>query len=187
MSKKLRMVERVASAHINNRVAQEKPSKVMFSQAVLDTPRDLLNWFQDQTGLNPESSGWKVAAHHMTIEFYDKKDKKKLKSEGKSESNLLAPLEGLMGRSVILDIVGYAHDDKGMAVLVEPKGPLARLVKNVNPHITVATKGVGAKYSNELLEKGEIIPARGSLQARVGWKNPRESVDLFDLPWDFGE
>lgn len=179
------MIQRVAQEHM--KTSAEKPASVMFSQAVLETPRDLLNWFQDQTGLDPEAMGWKVAAHHMTIEFYDKRDKKALKREGKAESNIVASLESLMGSSVVLDIVGYAHDDKGMAVLVEPRGELARLVKNVNPHITIATNGIGAKYSNELLEKGEIIQARGSLQARVGWKDARSGKDMYDLPWDFGQ
>ena len=81
----------------------------------------------------------KVAAHHMTIEFFDKKDKKALKRDGKPEANILAEYKDLIGRPVVLDIIGYAHDDKGMAVLVEPRGPLARLVKNKHPHITIAT------------------------------------------------
>ena len=182
-----KMIQRVASLHLR-KVAEGKPASVLFSQAVLENPRDLLNWFQDQTGLDPEGMGWKVACHHMTIEFYDKKEKKALKREGKAESNILAPLETLIGKSVVLDIVGYAHDDKGMVVLVEPKGPLARLVKNSDPHITIATApGIGAKYSNELLEKGEIISARTSTQARVGWKDARSGQDEFSLPHDFGE
>ncbi len=176
------MIKRVASRYMN---AQEKPSKVLFAQAVLDNPRDILNWFQDQTGLDPERMGWKVAAHHMTIEFFDKKDKKALKREGKPEANILAEYKDLIGRPVVLDIIGYAKDDKGMAVLVEPRGALSRLVKNKHPHITIATNGIGAKYSNELLEKGEIITARGSIQATVGWKDPRSSDDQFSLPWDF--
>lgn len=180
-----RMIRKVASAHMG-KTAQEKPASVQFSQAVIDT-RDLLNWFQDQAGLDPEAMGWKVAAHHMTIEFYDKKEKKALKREGKAESNIVAPLKDLIGKPVILDIVGYAKDEKGMAVLVEPKGPLARLVKNADPHITIATNGVGAKYSNELLAKGEIIPARGSLQARIGWRDARSGKDMYELPWDFGQ
>jgi hypothetical protein len=180
-----RMIRRVASAHMR-KLAQEKPASVMFAEAVIDK-RDLLNWFQDQTGLDPESMGWTVAAHHMTIEFFDKKEKKALKAQGKAESNILAPYKDLIGKSVVLDLVGYAKDDKGMAVLVEPKGPLARLVKNADPHITIATNGVGAKYSNELLAKGEIIPARGSIQARVGWKDARSGEDMFELPWDFGQ
>lgn len=180
-----RMIRRVASAHMR-KLAQEKPASVMFAEAVIDK-RDLLNWFQDQTGLDPEAMGWKVAAHHMTIEFFDKKEKKALKREGRAESNILEPYADLIGKSVVLDLVGYAHDDKGMAVLVEPKGPLARLVKNDDPHITIATNGVGAKYSNELLAKGEIIPARGSIQARVGWKDARSGQDMYELPWDFGQ
>lgn len=185
MNRRSRMIQRVASAHMR-KLAQEKPARVMFAEAVVNT-RDVLNWFQDQTGLDPERMGWKVAAHHMTIEFFDKKDKKALKKDGKAESNILAPYADLIGRDVILDIVGYAHDEKGMALLVEPKGPLARLVKNDDPHITIATNGVGAKYSNELLAKGEIIPARGSIQARVGWKDARSGADMFELPWDFGQ
>ena len=177
-----RMIKRVASRYM--RLAQEKPTKVMFAQAVIDK-RDLLNWFLDQTGLDPEAMGWKVAAHHMTIEFFDKKDKKALKREGKPEANILTEYADLIGRTVVLDIIGYAHDDKGMAVLVEPRGALANLVKNKHPHITIATNGIGAKYSNELLEKGEIVTARGSLQARVGWKNSRGNTDEFALPWDF--
>ena len=177
------MIERVAESHIK-KISETSPSKVMFVQAVLDTPRDLINWFQDKTGLDPEGEGWKVATHHMTIEFFDKKEKKALKREGKPEANILLPYADLIGKSVVLDIIGYAHDDKGMVVLVEPRGSLANIIKNDHPHITIATKGVGAKYSNDLLKKGEIITARGSIQARVGWKNPRGNTDEFDLPWE---
>lgn len=179
-----RMIQRVASAHMR-KIAQE-PASVMFAEAVIDQ-RDLLNWFQDQSGLDPEAMGWKIAAHHMTIEFFDKKAKKALKREGLAESTIIKPYADLIGKSVVLDLVGYAHDEKGMAVLVEPQGDLARLVKNADPHITIATNGVGAKYSNELLKKGEIIPARGSIQARVGWKDARSGKDMYDLPWDFGK
>lgn len=168
------------------KVAQDKPASVLFAEAVVNT-RDVLNWFQDQTGLNPEVMGWKVAAHHMTIEFFDKKAKKSLKREGKAESNIIAPYADLIGRDVVLNIVGYAHDDKCMAILVEPKGPLNSLVKNEHPHITIATNGVPPKYSNELLANGEIIPARGAVQARVGWKDARSGADMFELPWDFGQ
>jgi len=182
---KNQMIKRVAARYM--RLAQEKPTKVLFAQAVIDQ-RDVLNWWLDQTGEDPEKMGWKVATHHMTIEFFDKKDKKKLKTEGLSEANILKPYADLIGKSVVLDIVGYAKDDKGMAILVEPRGELSRLVKNINPHITIATNGVGAKYSNELLEKGEIIQAKGSIQARVGWKDSRDQdKDHFNLPWDFGQ
>ena len=155
-----RMIRRVASAHMR-KLAQEKPASVMFAEAVIDT-RDLLNWFQDQSGLDPEAMGWKIAAHHMTIEFFDKKAKKALKREGRAESNIIEPYADLIGKNVVLNLVGYAHDDKGMAVLVEPQGPLARLVKNDDPHITIATNGVGAKYSNELLarEKSFLLVVR---------------------------
>ncbi len=180
-----RMIRRVASTYMS-RVAQEKPASLMFAQAVINK-RDVLSWFTKETGLDPESMGWKVAAHHMTIEFFDKKAKKALKREGRAESNIIAPYKDFIGRDIVLNIVGYAHDEKCMALLVEPQGPLSRLVKNDDPHITIATNGVPAKYSNELLAKGEIIPARGSIQARVGWKDARSGNDMFDLPWDFGK
>lgn len=185
MDTRSRMIRRVASAHMR-RMAQEKPASVLFAEAVINT-RDVLSWFNKETGLDPESMGWKIAAHHMTIEFFDKKAKKALKREGRAESNIVEPYVDLIGRDVVLNIVGYAHDDKCMALLVEPQGPLSRLVKNDDPHITIATNGVPAKYSNELLAKGEIIPVRGSIQARVGWKDARSGKDMFDLPWDFGQ
>lgn len=148
-----------------------KATKVVFTQAVLKDPNDLLEWFEWETGLNPKRMGWDVASHHMTIEIFKK---------GKARD--LLPLQNLIGQDISLQIIGYAYDEKGMVVLVEPEGDFKT---KKNPHITIATNGVGAKYSNELIEKSKIHYARGRLEATVGWKNSRGNRDEFELPWEF--
>ena len=149
-----------------------KKTRVLFSQALLLNPNRVLNLFKDVSGM--DLSGWKTYCHHMTIEFYKK---------GTAQS--LRPLESLMGSGTVLNIVGYAADDKAVALLVEPSRRIAHLVKNANPHITIATaQGVKPSYSNELLETAEIIPLKGRARAAISWRNPK-GEDVLDLPWEF--
>jgi hypothetical protein len=152
-----------------------KPTKVLFVEAVLDNPRDLVGWYEHlrrgMSGL-PDISDWKIIAHHMTIEFLKK---------GNAES--LVPYGELIGKEVALKIVGLAYDEHCVAVVVEPPAGLKNLVKNKHPHITLAVNGVEPKYSNELIEKNGYSPAKGAIQTRIGYSNGRD--DVFTLPHDF--
>lgn len=56
-----------------------------------------------------------------------------------------------VGRQVRLKVVGVVEDEQGQAVVIRPAG-----IKSMNrsPHITISTaSGVGASYSNQLLEQ----------------------------------
>ena len=160
-------------------------SRVLYTQAVIKNQEAVLRWFEKETGLNPEKMGWDVYCHHMTIEFFVKKDKKDLKRKGLPQSLLLESLSDLIGKDTALDIIGYAVDERGMALLVEPRGRLGLHIKNNNPHITIATNGVPPKYSNELLEnKSVVISASGTVDVKVGWKSP-DGKDNFSLPGDY--
>ena len=161
-----------------------KTTKVMIVEAVVDQEY-VLEWWTKTTGLIP-SDEWKIAAHHMTIKFFEKNEKNELKAMGISQAQLLKPYVSIMNHHFELNIIGYAHDEKGMAILVSPTGLLAEHMNKPNPHVTIATKGIGAKYSNELLANGNIIPASGSLQAKVGWMDST-GQDHFILPHDFIE
>jgi len=145
----------------------QKPTKVIFVEAVLDRPQDLVSWWTRQ-GIS-SLAGWDVKAHHMTLEFLG----------GRGSARDLIPYQDWIGKGVILKIKGYAVDDKGAAVLIDP-GPLP--VGNKYPHITVAVKGVSPVYSNQLLEQGPIHPATGSLSATVGYFDGNTRSDTFVLP-----
>ena len=160
-------------------------SKVLYTQAVLTNTQAVLKWFEKETGLNPEEMGWDIHCHHMTIEFFDKKDKKDLKKKGLPQSLLLESLSGYMGQETTLEVIGYAADEKGMAILVERRGHITRHVKNNNPHITIATNGVPPKYSNQLLENDSlVVKTTGTVNVKVGWKSP-DGKDNFSLPEDY--
>ena len=63
-----------------------------------------------------------------------------------------------LGLEVRIDVVGYAEDDQGQAVLVRPHGvsPAGRI-----PHITISTaNGVAPVYSNQLL-MGDVMHVHG--------------------------
>jgi hypothetical protein len=95
----------------------------------------LLQWWASHTKL--PLLGGKTFAHHMTIKF-------------KPSAADVAQLT--LGTKVKLHVVGWAADEKGQAVLVEPVGVKS---DNKHAHITISTaSGVGPVYSNELLGKG---------------------------------
>lgn len=80
--------------------------------------------------------GQKIINHHMTIQFRPGMD-----------------MPENVGEEIELTLVGYAVDERALAVVV--KRPEGLEVKNKNPHITVAVaNGVKPFYSNTLLEKG---------------------------------
>ncbi|KKU50008.1 MAG: hypothetical protein A3H69_03020 [Candidatus Sungbacteria bacterium RIFCSPLOWO2_02_FULL_47_9] len=92
--------------------------------------------------------------HHMTIAFRPSKEQYE-----KYAGNLDGELE--------LNIVGYAEDDRGQAVIVET--PLS---ENSDPHITLScAKGTSPVYSNELIKNakaaGTVKPVNLKIRAKV--------------------
>lgn len=172
------MIRRVASLYMK---ANLKPTKVLFVEAVVDNPKDILGWYENlrareaggKTRPLPDISEWKKIAHHMTFEFLG----------GKGNAESLVPYGSVMGKEFALKIVGVAYDDTCVAVVVEPPSQLRGLVKNKHPHITLAVNGVQASYSNTLIETQGYEPARGAVQTRIGYNNGKS--DEFILPHDF--
>lgn len=147
-----------------------KATKVTFVQAVLENPAQFKAWVQAQEGV-PSMTGWDFKSHHMTLEFFG----------GKGSASSLKPYAEFIGNSYILDVVGVAADSKCCAVLVKTRLP----TKNKNPHITVAVNGVPPSYSNELLEKGMVVPCTGKIRVKVGYFDGRGGGDKFELPEDY--
>ena len=109
--------------------------KVSYSAIFLDdaSHRELLAWWVKATGLPLLSQ---VHGHHMTIKF-------------KPSPEEVAQLD--LGQKAKLRVIGWAADEKGQAVLVDPEVEST----NPKPHITVAVApGVSPAYSNELLASG---------------------------------
>lgn len=154
----------------NRRFAAQKATKVTFMQAVLEKPEDFKVWVSKQQGV-PSMTAWDFKCHHMTLEFFG----------GKGNADSLKPYSGLIGKSFILDVVGIVADERGCAVLIKSELP----VKNKHPHITVAVNGVPPSYSNELIEKGTIMPCKGKIKVKVGYFDGRGGGDKFELPYDY--
>jgi len=134
MSLLARVVERFSSESGEKNVPLTM-KKVVYSAIFLDdaSHRELLAWWVKATGtpLLPTHFG-----HHMTIKF-------------KPSSEEVAKLD--LGKKVRVRVVGWAGDEKGQAVLVDPEVEST----NPKPHITVAVApGVSPAYSNELLASG---------------------------------
>jgi hypothetical protein len=141
---------------------------VVFAEAVLEKPEILTNWLSEQENA-PSLIGWDIKAHHMTIEFFGNK--------GTAEN--LKPYKNIIGKTFRVNIKGYVADDKAIAVVLDIPSSLPS--KNKHPHITVAVnKGTSPAYSNELIEKSNLIPARGSLELRVGYFSG--GADMFEVP-----
>jgi hypothetical protein len=84
--------------------------------------------------------GWIGRAHHMTIKF-------------KPKQADLSTLQPWWGKEVNLLVTDWAHDDFGVAVVVESSLPVANSV----PHVTVGhSRDVGAVYSNTLLANKSV-------------------------------
>lgn len=117
--------------------AEEKPAKLpTYTGVFLDetSHHALVEWWKKHT--NVPLLG-KVHAHHMTIKF-----------KPTAEEIEQTP----SGKKVHLKVIGWAADEKGQAVLVEPEGLASA---NKHPHVTISTApGVNPAYSNDLLAKG---------------------------------
>lgn len=92
----------------------------------------------------------KILAHHMTIAFKPSDD----------------DVQSLpLGQLIKLSVVGYAEDEFGQAVVVQPHGVASR---NAIPHITISVDKKSPVYSNELLAKGYQTVIPFEIYARVG-------------------
>lgn len=184
---RIAMARRVAFRYLR---ANQKPTKVLFVEAVLDNPNDLIHWYEQLQAKDarlPDIStpDWEKVAHHMTFEFLGKTPEFKSK-EGNAAA--LVPFAAYLGKQVVLKIVGLTFDETCVAVVVEPPKDLKRLVKNKHPHITVAVaNGQKPAYSNTLLETKGFERVEGAIQARIGYNNGKQGVagDVFDKPHDF--
>lgn len=125
--------------------AKGKPYAAVFLDD--SSQRRLIAWWHDRVGIPLLGD---LKAHHMTLKFDPSDDQIRsfpIGSEGQ------------------LQVVGYAADAKGQAVLVRSN------VRSHNPypHVTVAVApGVDAYYSNELLSR-TVVPIQGPrLSGTVG-------------------
>lgn len=111
----------------------------------------LLEWWLKHTDTKPLGN---IHADHMTIKYMPT-----------AEEFKGTPL----GQKIMMKIIGWAADEKGQAVLVQPKGIASA---NKHPHITVAVApGVNAAYSNELLAKGSNRVSGPTLTGVVDARN----------------
>lgn len=116
--------------------SDKSSDKPTYTGVFLDesSQRRLLDWWMKHT--NTQLLGT-THADHMTIKY-----------EPTAEELKKTPL----GQKIMMRVIGWAADEKGQAVMVQPKGLSSA---NAHPHITVATApGTGGVYSNELLAKG---------------------------------
>jgi DNA-binding ferritin-like protein len=130
-------------------------SKVVFTEAILDNPKKLLSWWENNVGeLLSDTS---KTAHHMTIEY-----------GGNNPGIPLERVEQLgVGSPVRLEIIGYAQNDRVQAVLVKPQGVSST---NRYPHITVAVgNGGNPSESNDLLARGYERVKGETLTAKIGY------------------
>tara|TARA_B110000503_G_C6895979_1_gene308758 strand:- start:47 stop:655 length:609 start_codon:yes stop_codon:yes gene_type:complete len=137
-------------------------SKVVYTEAVLDSPQQLLKWWEKNV---KGSDGEPVplldttVAHHMTIEY-----------GGNNPGIPLSEIEQIgVGGRVQLEVIGYNYSDRVQAVLVKPKGVSS---SNRYPHITVAVGNGGKPQdSNALMERGtrKDVPSKATLSATIGY------------------
>jgi hypothetical protein len=116
--------------------AEPAPKPVLWTEVTLDesSHNALVEWWKKHTDAPILA---KVHAHHMTIKF-----------KPTAEEIEATPV----GKKVHMRVIGWAADEKGQAVLVEPHGVASA---NPHPHVTVAVaEGSNPKYSNDLLAKG---------------------------------
>jgi len=145
------LVARVVARFCQNVEAtdvQTTMKKVVYSGIFLDdaSHRELLQWWEKATGIPLLG---KHFGHHMTIKF-----------KPTPEEVEKLPL----GQKVRIRVVGWAADEKGQAVLVDPEVEST----NPKPHITVAVaEGVSPAYSNELLASGVTRIAGPTLEGVV--------------------
>ena len=98
-----------------------------------ESHQKLLSWWNDAVG-QPLLA--KPFAHHMTIKF-------------KPAEEDVAKFTPMIGKEIQLKVTGFAANEKGQAVKVEPQDIGSA---NANPHITIScAENVTPVYSNELL------------------------------------
>lgn len=115
--------------------------KIAYTGVFLDEKNraELLRWFEQTAG---QPLLGKTHGSHMTIQI-------------KPTDADLAALP--LGQKATLRVVGWASDEKGRAVVVEPSVPSTKPIA----HVTVATAAdVPPVYSNDLLALG-VTPADG--------------------------
>jgi hypothetical protein len=126
--------------------------------------------------LAPIPEGWTRVAHHMTI-APPSNDAWRLLSEDYPIAK---------GGKVEVTVLGYARDDKGMAVEVASQPSYEALRgSNEHPHITVAlAPGTSAVHSNELLARQAYkkIEPPLKLEARLCIVSADSSTTIPELP-----
>jgi hypothetical protein len=113
-----------------------------------ESKRKLLSWWKSEVGeVLPVTY-----ADHMTIRF-------------KPPEEEVAKLA--LGEEATLQVIGWAADENGQAVLVKSDVPST----NKNPHITVATaKGTSPVYSNKLLDRGHTKVSGPTLRGVIDYR-----------------
>lgn len=171
---RISMARRIAARYM---MADAKPTNVLFTEAVVDNPDGLIRWYEQlrsrEKSLNlPDISHWKHIAHHMTFKFF-----------GGKKADVLLPIAKHLGEAIVLKIVGVAYDDQLVALVVDPPDNLRGLVANKFPHITLALTGSAKPAdSNKLIESKGYKPARGAVQARIGYR--MGEIDVYTPPHD---
>lgn len=125
--------------------AKGKPYAAVFLDD--SSQRRLIAWWHDRVGIPLLGD---LKAHHMTLKF------------DPSDDDVRSFPIGSEGQ---LQVVGYAADERGQAVLVRSN------VRSHNqfPHVTVAVApGTDAYYSNELLKKSVVYIQGPKLTGTVG-------------------
>ncbi len=125
--------------------AKGKPYAAIFLDD--SSQRRLVAWWQERVGIPLLSD---VKSHHMTIKFDPSDD-------------VLRTLP--IGEEGHLQVVGYAADERGQAVLVRSN---VRSY-NLHPHVTVAVApGTEAYYSNDLLKRTVTLIQGPRLSGTIG-------------------
>lgn len=121
--------------------------KILYVAATL-TKESQLKLYEAINEIKPIPRDWRVYCHHMTIHF-----------NPRLEQGVRIPSCDI---PVSLEVIGYAFDEKGIAVRVEPTPSRTELLmQGQSPHITVATApGIKPFYSNELLDKQRGVPLK---------------------------
>lgn len=125
--------------------AKGKPYAAVFLDD--SSQRRLIAWWEERVGIPLLGD---LKAHHMTLKF------------DPSDAEIRSFPIGDEGQ---LQVVGYAADERGQAVLVRSNVRS----HNLFPHVTIAVApGTDAYYSNELLKK-VMVPIQGPrLSGTVG-------------------
>ena len=136
---------------------KNKPKKAIYSAAFLDegSREDLYNWWKMHV---KEELLARVPKHsHMTIKFKPSKEEVLSLPIGESDDKYVR-------------IIGFASDENGQAVMVEPSDKSFSRQDEGIAHITISTaEDVGFVYSNELLQRGvEQVRSGPELRVKVG-------------------